>query len=155
MQNRIKRAKWFTKLDLRDRYYRIRIKKSDEWKTTFGSWLEYYKYLVMPFGLTNALALYQSLINNILRKYLDDFVVAYLDDIFIYSKTKEEYIKHVTAILEALEKADVRINSAKNVFHVQRVNFLGYILITNGVKMDPVKIAAIRDWPTLKNVTEI
>jgi hypothetical protein len=72
----------------------------------------------MPFGLINALILYQSLINNIFRKYLDDFVVAYLDDILIYSKTKEKHIKHVTAILKTLEKADVRINGAKNVFHV-------------------------------------
>jgi len=155
MQDRIKGAKWFTKLDLRDGYYRIRIKEGDEWKTAFGSRLGHYEYLVMPFGLTNAPASYQSLINNILRKYLDDFVVAYLDDILIYSKTKEEHIKHVTAVLEALEKADVRINGAKSVFHVQRVNFLGYVLTTDGVEMDPVKTAAIRDWPTPKNVTEV
>jgi hypothetical protein len=72
-------------------------------------------------------------------------MVAYLNDIFIYSKTKEEHIKHVTAILKALEKADIRINNAKSVFHVQRVNFLGYILIIDGVKMNLVKIAAIKD----------
>ena len=72
-------------------------------------------------------------------------MVAYLDDILIYLKTKEEHIKHVITILKALEKADMRINSAKSVFHVQRVNFLGYILTINEVKMDPVKIAIIRD----------
>jgi hypothetical protein len=72
----------------------------------------------MPFKLTNAPASYQSLINNILRKYLDDFVIAYLNDILIYSKTKEKHIKHVTAILKALEKTDVKINNAKNIFHV-------------------------------------
>jgi uncharacterized protein YaaN involved in tellurite resistance len=72
----------------------------------------------MSFELTNALTLYQSLINNILRKYLDDFVIAYLDDILIYLKTKEKHIKHVTAILETLEKANMRINNAKSVFHV-------------------------------------
>ena len=72
----------------------------------------------MLFRLTNAPILYQSLINNILRKYLDDFVIAYLDDILIYSKIKKEYIKYVTAVLKALEKANMRINSAKNVFHV-------------------------------------
>jgi Reverse transcriptase (RNA-dependent DNA polymerase) len=82
-------------------------------------------------------------------------MVAYLDDILIYLKTKEKHIKYVIAVLEALEKADMRINGAKSMFHVQRVNFLGYILITDGVKMDLVKIAAIRDWPTPKNVTEI
>jgi Reverse transcriptase (RNA-dependent DNA polymerase) len=109
----------------------------------------------MLFGLTNIPALYQSLINNIFRKYLDDFMVAYLDDILIYLKTKKEHIKHVTAILKALEKADIKINSAKSIFHVQRVNFLSYILIINEIKIDLIKTAAIRDWPTPKNVTEI
>jgi hypothetical protein len=118
MQDRIKGAKWFIKLDLRDGYYRIRIKEGDEWKIIFGLRLGYYEYLVMPFKLINVLVLYQSLINNIFRKYLDDFVVVYLDDIFIYSKTKKEHIKHVTAVLKALEKINVRINGAKSVFHV-------------------------------------
>jgi hypothetical protein len=82
-------------------------------------------------------------------------VVAYLDDILIYSKTKKEHIKHVIAVLKALEKADMRINDAKNVFHVQRVNFLGYIFIIDRVKMDLVKIAVIKNWSTPKNVTKV
>jgi hypothetical protein len=118
MQDRIKRAKWFTKLNLKNEYYRIRIKKSDKWKTAFGSQLRHYKYLIMLFELTNTLALYQNLINNIFRKYLDDFIIVYLDDILIYSKTKKEHIRHVTVILKALEKTDIRINGAKSVFHV-------------------------------------
>jgi hypothetical protein len=105
-------------LDLRDGYYRIRIKKGDEWKTAFGSRLGYYKYLIMLFRLINAPILYQSLINNIFRRYLDDFVVAYLNDILIYSKTKEEHIRHVTTVLEILKKIDVKINNAKSMFHV-------------------------------------
>jgi len=72
----------------------------------------------MLFELINAPALYQSLINNIFRKYLDDFVVVYLNDILIYSKIKKKHIKYVTVILEALEKANMKINGAKNVFHV-------------------------------------
>jgi Reverse transcriptase (RNA-dependent DNA polymerase) len=82
-------------------------------------------------------------------------VIVYLDDILIYSKTKEKHIKHVIAVLKALEKADVRINGAKSIFHVQRVNFLGYIFIIDGVKMDLVKTAVIRDWPTPKNVIKV
>jgi hypothetical protein len=109
----------------------------------------------MSFELINTPILYQSLINNILRKYLNNFVIAYLNDILIYLKTKEEHIKHVTAVLEILEKANMRINNAKSIFHVQRVNFLGYILTTNGVKIDPVKIAVLKNWPTPKNVTKI
>jgi Reverse transcriptase (RNA-dependent DNA polymerase) len=72
-------------------------------------------------------------------------VIAYLNDILIYLKTKKKHIKYVTAVLKALEKANVKINNAKNVFYVQRVNFLGYIFIINGVKMDPVKTAVIKD----------
>jgi hypothetical protein len=72
----------------------------------------------MSFGLTNILILYQSLINNIFRKYLNNFMIAYLNDILIYSKIKEKHIKHVTTILKALKKADVRINNAKSIFHV-------------------------------------
>jgi hypothetical protein len=72
----------------------------------------------MLFGLINAPVSYQNLINNILRRYLDDFVIAYLNDILIYLKTKEEHIKHVTTILKTLKKADVRINNAKNMFYV-------------------------------------
>ena len=99
----------------------------------------------MLFKLINIPALYQSLINNILRKYLDDFVIAYLNDIFIYSKIKEEHIKYVTVILKVLKKADIRINNAKSIFHVQRVNFLGYIFIINGIKINLIKIAAIKN----------
>jgi hypothetical protein len=109
----------------------------------------------MPFGLTNAPVLYQNLINNILRRYLDDFIVAYLNDILIYSKTKKEHIKHVTTVLKALEKADIKFNDAKSIFYVQKINFLGYILITDGIEIDPVKIAIIKNWLTPKNVTEI
>jgi hypothetical protein len=72
-------------------------------------------------------------------------VVACLDDILIYSKTKEKHIKYVTVILKALKKADVKINSAKNIFHVQKMHFLGYVLIINGIKMNPVKTAAIKN----------
>jgi Reverse transcriptase (RNA-dependent DNA polymerase) len=82
-------------------------------------------------------------------------MVAYLNDILIYSKTKKKHIKHVTTILKALKKANMRINSAKNIFHVQRVNFLGYIFIINGIKIDPVKTTGIKNWPTPKNMTEI
>jgi hypothetical protein len=72
-------------------------------------------------------------------------VIVYLNDILIYLKTKEKHIKHVIVILETLEKVNMRINGAKSMFHVQRINFHGYILITNGIKIDSVKTAAIRD----------
>ena len=84
--------------------------------------------LVMPFGLTNAPATFQALINDILREYLDRFVVAYLDDILIYSKTRKEHVQHVSTVLEALGKAGMRINGEKSTFHASEVEFLGFII---------------------------
>jgi len=92
LRDRLHGAKWFTALDLPDAYNLIRIKKGDEWKTAFRSTEGHFEYLVMPMGLTNAPASFQRMINNVLRQYLDVFVVVYLDNILIYSK---EYDKHV------------------------------------------------------------
>jgi hypothetical protein len=97
----------------------------------------------MPFGLTNALATFQAYINNVLRKYLDVFVVVYLDDILVYSKTYEEHVQHVRLILTVLRDADLRIKVEKTEFHKQEVKFLGYIVSREGLKMDSKKIEAI------------
>jgi hypothetical protein len=117
MQDRIRGARFFTRLDLREAYYKVRMKKGEEWKTAWGSRLGHYEYLVMPFGLTNAPASFQALVNDILRPYLDIFVLAYLDDILIYSKTHKEHVQHVTSILEALRNAGMRIQGEKCAFH--------------------------------------
>lgn len=155
LQDRVKGARFFTKMDIREGYYKIRIKKGEEWKTAWGSRLGHYEYLVMPFGLTNAPATFQALINDILREYLDKFVVAYLDDILIYSKTRKEHVQHVTLVLKALEGAGMRINGEKSTFHATEVEFLGFIITRDGVKMDPKKVEAVVNWPQPKNVTEV
>ena len=85
-------AKWFTKLNIQDTYHRIRIKEGDEWKTAFRTKFRHYKYLVMPIGLTNTPALWQRLINELLYEYIYKFVVVYLDDILIYSGSREEHV---------------------------------------------------------------
>ena len=89
LTDRLSRAKIFTALDLRDGYHLIRIKKGEEWKTAFRTRYGHFEYTVMPFGLTNAPATFQELINNVLRPYLDIFVIAYLDDILIYLENEE------------------------------------------------------------------
>jgi Reverse transcriptase (RNA-dependent DNA polymerase) len=109
----------------------------------------------MPFGLTNISATYQALINNILREYLDDFIITYLDDILIYSKSKKKYTGHVIKVLKALEKIGLKINGKKSIFHQTEVEFLGYILTTTGVKMNPEKVKAVLDWPTSITVKEV
>jgi hypothetical protein len=94
----------------------------------------------MSFGLINAPANFQALINDIFREYLDIFVVAYLDDILIYLTNKKDYTKQVNLVLEALEKAGMRINGPKYTFHTKEVKFLGYIIGSDGIKMDLKKV---------------
>jgi Reverse transcriptase (RNA-dependent DNA polymerase) len=109
----------------------------------------------MPFRLINVSVIYQALINNILREYLDDFIVIYLNDIFIYSKNEKEYTGHVIKILETLERTGFKINKEKLTFHQTKVEFLRYILTTIGVKMNLEKIKIVLDWPILTTVKEI
>jgi hypothetical protein len=99
----------------------------------------------MPFGLTNAPATCQELINNVLRVHLDRTVVAYLDDILVYSKTLEEHIRHVTEVLECLRKADLRLKPEKCEWHKEEVEFLGFVVGRNRVKMSSKKIQVVKD----------
>jgi hypothetical protein len=97
----------------------------------------------MPFNLTNALASFQALINNIFRKYLDIFVVAYLDDILIYLTNEKDYIKQVNLVLKTLGKAGMRINKPKYTFHTKKMEFLSYIMGSDRIKIDPKKVQTI------------
>ena len=97
---RITGAKIFIKINIRKAYHRIRIKSGKEWKTAFRTRFRYYKYMVMPFGLTNVPATIQTLINDILKEYLDRFYIVYLDDILIYSDSVEDYKKYVKLVLK-------------------------------------------------------
>ena len=132
------------------------MKDSEEWKTAFHTRYRHYKYTVMLFSLKNTLAIFQSLINAVLRQYLDIFVTAYIDDVLVYTNgTLEEYKKHVKTILHALRKAGMRLHLDKSVFHTKEVEYLGLILTTEGIQMDNTKTAAVQDWPTPKNLKEV
>ncbi len=155
IQDRLQGAKIFTKFDIPGAYNRIRMKQGEEWKTAFGTRFGHYEYLVMPFGLTNAPATFQSFINNVLRKYLDVFVVVYLDDILVYSKTEEEHIEHVKKVLQALQEANLRVKLDKTQFHVQEVEFLGFIVTSEGMKMDKAKVESVTSWPAPTSVKEV
>ena len=143
LQDQLGKAKVFTKLDLRGAYNLIRMKEGEEWKTAFRTRYRYYKYLVIPFGLTNAPATYQALINNVLRHHLDKTVVAYLNDILVYSENEEEHVQHVLKVLKYLKQAGLLLKPEKYEFHKKKVDFLGYDISTEGVQMSQDKIKDI------------
>jgi hypothetical protein len=109
----------------------------------------------MPFGLTNAPATFQNFINDVLTPYLDRFCTAYLDDTLIYSDTFEGHQEHVNLVLEAFEKAGLHLKLEKYEFHCQEVKYLGLIISTEGIKMDPEKITTVQDWEAPRNLKDV
>jgi hypothetical protein len=155
MNDRFQGATIFTKLDLRGAYALVRIKAGEEWKTAFRTRYGLYEYQVMPFGLTNAPASFQRLMNDTLHEYLDVFTVVYLDDILVYSKSREEHVRHVKLVLEKLKKNNLLLKPEKCDFHKQEVEFLGHLVGVDGVRMDPRKIDAVTNWPEPTTVKEV
>ena len=155
LRDRLQGAQWFTALDLKGAYNLIRMKKGEEWKTAFRTRYGHYEYLVMPFGLTNAPASFQEMINHVLREYLDIFVIAYLDDILIYSETLEQHKQHVRQVLQKLQDAQLLVEPEKSFFHVQQVDYLGYTITPGEIRMQHDKVESIRNWPTPQNVKDV
>jgi RNase H-like domain found in reverse transcriptase/Reverse transcriptase (RNA-dependent DNA polymerase)/Integrase zinc binding domain/Chromo (CHRromatin Organisation MOdifier) domain len=155
MLNRVGKARYFTKIDLRGAYNLVRIKSGEEWKTAFRCRYGHFEYRVMPFGLTNAPATFQHFMNDTLRNFLDDFCVVYLDDILVYSQTMDDHRSHVRQILDRLREARLYAKLEKCCFHVEEVEFLGYIISSKGIRMDPAKISSITSWPIPRSVHDI
>jgi hypothetical protein len=151
----LSKAKWFTKLDIRGAYNLIHMAEGEEWKTTFRTHYGLFESLVMPFGLTNALATFQNYINDVLAPYLDHFCTAYLDNTLIYSDNFEEYQRHIHLVLDALAKVGLHLKPGKCEFHQQEVKYLGLIISTEGIKMDPEKIHAMQDWEPRSNLKDV
>lgn len=146
-------AKIFTKLDVRHAFNRIRLaNEAVEDQTTFNTRFGAYKYKVLPFGLCNGPATFQRYINSVLFDYLDQFCTAYIDDILIYSADELEHVSHVNMVLARLKDAGLQVDIKKSEFQVKRTKFLGFIITTEGLEMDPEKVATIRDWPVPRSV---
>jgi hypothetical protein len=143
---RLSRAKKYTKLDIRQAFHRIRMDQDSEDLTTFRTRYGAYKCKVLPFGLTNGPATYQRYMNDILFDYLDDFCTAYLDDILIYSENELEHESHVKKVLQRLREAGLQADIAKSEFSVTKTKYLGFIVGTDGIQVDPEKIEVIRTW---------
>ena len=147
LQN-LTKAKWFTKLDVVAAFHKIRIAPGHEEKTAFRTRFGLYEWLVCPFGLSGAPASFQRYMNKVLRKYLDDFVTAYLDDVLIYSNgSRADHEAKVRLVLQALSNAGLHLDPAKCEFSVQEVKYLGFIVrVGEGIACDPEKQRAIREW---------
>ena len=148
-------AKRFVKLDLRDAFHRLRVAAGDEFKTAFRTRYGHFEYLVMPFGLTNAPASFQAYINECLREYLDDFCIAYMDDILIYADTDEELVARTRQVLEKLIEHGLYVKLEKCLFHVTEVDFLGFIISADGIRMDSSRIAVIVEWPRPESIHDV
>ena len=155
LRERVAGATVFTKLDLKDGYHLIRIRKGDEWKTAFRTRYGHSEYKVMPFGLVNAPATFQAMMNHILREFLNHAVVVYLDNIRIYSKNQKEHEILVKKVPEWLEQHDLGVSLKKLVFHTKTVEFLGYIVGTDGVTMSEGKVESILQWKAPRLVKDV
>ncbi|CAI7757505.1 unnamed protein product [Closterium sp. NIES-53] len=145
----------FSKLDLRSGYWQIRMADNSIHKTAFRTRYGSYEYLVMPFGLTNAPATFQAEMNHILRPLLDEFVVVYLDDILIYSRDMKQHIEHLRRVFKILRREKFYVKLSKSEFALKKVQFLGHMVSTQGVHVDPKKIEAVHTWKTPENVKEL
>lgn len=148
-------AQYFSKLDLQSGYWQIRIAEEDIPKTAFRTRYGHFEWKVLPFGLTNAPATFQALMNDILRPYLDDFVVVYLDDILVYSKTADDHVKHLDQVLSVLEQHELYAGLDKCAFGLREVDFLGHVVCGDGIKPDPKKVQAVKEWPTPQSVHDV
>ncbi|GJX15251.1 reverse transcriptase domain-containing protein [Tanacetum coccineum] len=145
----------YLKINLRSGYHQLRVRKEDIPKTSFRTRYGHYEFQVMPFGLTNAPAVFMDLMNRVCKPYLDKFVIVFIDDILIYSKNKQEHEEHLKQILELLKKEELYAKFSKCEFWISKVLFLGHMIDSEGIHVDPAKIEAIKDWTSPKSPTEI
>ncbi|GJR20981.1 putative nucleotidyltransferase, ribonuclease H [Tanacetum coccineum] len=142
-------------IDLRSGYHQLRVREQDIPKTAFRTRYGHYEFRVMPFGLTNAPAVFMDLMNRVCKPYLDKFVIVFIDDILIYSKDEKEHEEHLKAILELLKKEQLYAKFSKCEFWIPKVQFLGHVIDSRGIHVDPAKIESIKDWASPKTPTEI
>ena len=149
------KARYYSKIDLRSGYWQVRIKEEDIPKTAFRTPFGHHEWLVMPFGLQGAPSTFQRMMNHYLRDYLGDFVLCYLDDVLIYSNTREEHLTHIRKVLEVLRTRKLYAKGTKCEFFRKEVQFLGFQVRGGTVDKDPAKVAAVQDWPVPTTVREV
>ncbi|GKD71813.1 putative reverse transcriptase domain-containing protein, partial [Tanacetum coccineum] len=124
-------------------------------KTAFGTRYGHYEFQVMSFGLTNAPAVFMDLMNQVCKPYLDRFVIVFIDDILIYSKSRKQHEGYLKLILKLLKEEELYAKFSKSEFWLSKVQFLGHVIDSEGIHIDPAKIESIKDWASPKTPTEI
>ena len=155
LMEQIQGSNYFNKLDLKNWFNLIRVKEGNEWKPAFKIRYSLFEYKVMSFGLANTTSVFQRYVNHVLREHIDRGMVVYIDDILIYAKTKEELIKLTKSVLKKLEDHKLFINAKKCLFHQSEVEFVGFIIGKDFVKMSEKKVKDIIEWKEPKSVYEI
>ncbi|WVZ91572.1 hypothetical protein U9M48_037724 [Paspalum notatum var. saurae] len=153
--DQLKGAKYFSKIDLRSGYHRLKIEKKIYTRLLSLPDMAKYEFTVMPFGLTNAPAYFMNLMNKIFMDGLDKYVIVFIDDILVYSKTIEEHEEHLRKVLEKLRSHQLYAKFSKCEFWLERISYLGHIIIAEGVTVDPEKVEAVMEWPQPTNVSEV
>ncbi|KAL0561236.1 hypothetical protein IC582_001658 [Cucumis melo] len=145
----------FSKIDLRSGYHQLRIKDGDVPKTAFRSKYGHYEFIVMSFGLTNAPAVFMDLMNRVFREFVDTFVIVFIDDILIYSKTEAEHEEHLRMVLQTFRDNKLHAKFSKCEFWLKQVSFLGHVVSKAEVSVDPAKIEAVTSWTRPSTVSEV
>ncbi|GBG65827.1 hypothetical protein CBR_g53798 [Chara braunii] len=145
----------FNKVDLKSGYHQIEMAEEDVYKTAFKTRYGTYEFLVMPFGLCNAPDTFQTEMHRIFRPYLDKFMVVYLDDILVYSRTAREHAEHLALVLQSLRDSHYKINREKSSFAVPSVIYLGHVIFGDGLAPEAAKILAIQEWPQPQTVRDV
>ena len=146
LMDQLQGASVFSKIDLRSGYHQIQVRKEDIPKTAFRTRYGHYEYLVMPFGVTNAPTVFMDYMNRIFHEFLDKFVVVFIDDILIYSKSTEEHSEHLRIVLQILKERKLFAKLSKCEFWLSQIQFLGHIVSSEGIRVDPSKVEAVTRW---------
>ena len=148
-------ANVFSKMDLKTGFHQIRVKKEDIEKTAFNTKYGQFEYLVMPMGLCNAPATFQSLMNRIFYDCIDVFMVVYMDDLLIFSKDEHSHLEHLRIVLSRLQENELYVSPKKCDFMKNEISFLGMIVGSGGIQVDPKKIDVVKKWPKPTTLTEV
>ena len=148
-------ASYFSKINLHSGYHQLKVRECDIPKIAFRTCYGHFEFLVMSFGLTNAPTSYVDLMNRVFRPYLDMFVIVFIDDILVYSRSEDEHSNHLRTILQTLRDNNLFAKFSKCEFWLRSVAFLGHIISFEGIRVDPQKIDAIRNWPRPISPTDI